>query len=227
MKTSSTNYHGCWLFVQVLARSRATVSRADGTLEEYKPSVAVVKRLASRWPKPKWHAPWKTYRVISGHLGWVSSLAFDPGNEWFATGSADRTVKIWDMASGQLKLTLTGHTEQVMGLGVSDKFTYMFSCGLDKKVMCWDLETNKVRARLSPVCSYTRFALPANARSSGVSGHVDVCRSQMLGTGDSKLPWPLIGSLLLSTAPHTSSVDNRRAGSVSYTHLTLPTILLV
>jgi pleiotropic regulator 1 len=118
-------------------------------VEEYKPSVAVVKRLASRWPKPKWHAPWKTYRVISGHLGWVSSIAFDPGNEWFATGSADRTIKIWDTASGQLKLTLTGHTEQVMGLGVSDKYTYMFSCGLDKKVMCWDLETNKVRSCIS------------------------------------------------------------------------------
>lgn len=130
--------------MQVLARSRATVARADGTQQEYKPSVAVVKRLASRWPKPKWHAPWKTYRVISGHLGWVSSLAFDPMNEWFVTGSADRTIKIWDMASGHLKLTLTGHTEQVMGLAVSDKYPYMFSCGLDKKVMCWDLETNKV-----------------------------------------------------------------------------------
>lgn len=129
---------------QVLARSRATVKKSDGTVEVYKPSVAVMKRLASRWPRPKWHAPWKTYRVISGHLGWASSIAFEPGNEWFATGSGDRTVKIWDTASGTLKLTLTGHTEQVTGLAVSDQFPYMFSCGLDKKVMCWDLEQNKV-----------------------------------------------------------------------------------
>ena len=33
-------------------------------------------------------------QVISGHLGWVRSIAFDPGNEWFCTGSADRTIKV-------------------------------------------------------------------------------------------------------------------------------------
>ena len=42
----------------------------------------------------------------------MRSLAFDPSNEWFCTGSADRTIKIWDVATGQLKLTLTGHIEQ-------------------------------------------------------------------------------------------------------------------
>lgn len=44
--------------------------------------------------KPKWHAPWKLYRVISGHLGWVRCCAVEPGNEWFATGSADRVIKV-------------------------------------------------------------------------------------------------------------------------------------
>ena len=48
-------------------------------------------------------------------------MAFDPSNEWFCTGSADRTIKIWDTASGQLKLTLTGHIEQV-GRGVRGAF---------------------------------------------------------------------------------------------------------
>lgn len=82
--------------------------------------------------------------------------------------------KIWDVASGQLKLTLTGHIEQIrgwflirmhfdvsggllcciledsilmisyLGLAVSQRHTYMFSAGDDKQVKCWDLETNKV-----------------------------------------------------------------------------------
>lgn len=174
--------------------------------KSYNHSATLIPRLASKWPKPEWHAPWKLYRVISGHQGWVRSVTVDPSNEWFVTGSADRTIKIWwgvclwmdplshcclaapytpvhvflvlskacsvsnvfsfslfspritnadsqrkgrdptarDLASGQLKLTLTGHIEQVTGVAVSDRHPYMFSCALDKMVKCWDLEYNKV-----------------------------------------------------------------------------------
>jgi len=94
--------------------------------------------------KPEWHAPWKMMRVISGHLGWVRAIAVDPTNEWFATGSADRTIKIWDLASGTLKLTLTGHISTIRGLAVSPRSPYLFSAGEDKMVKCWDLEYNKV-----------------------------------------------------------------------------------
>lgn len=94
--------------------------------------------------RPKWHAPWENFRVIMGHVGWVRSVAVEPDNQWFATGSADRTIKIWDLASGKLKLTLTGHISAVRGLAISDRHPYMFSVGEDKMVKCWDLEQNKV-----------------------------------------------------------------------------------
>lgn len=55
---------------------------------------AINARKAPSMPKPKWHPPWKLFRVISGHLGWVRSVAVEPGNEWFATGSADRVIKV-------------------------------------------------------------------------------------------------------------------------------------
>ena len=70
------------------------------------------------------------------------------------TGSADRTIKLWDTASGALKLTLTGHIEQVTGLAISPRQPYMFSCGLDKKVMCWDLEMNKVKLLIISINDY-------------------------------------------------------------------------
>lgn len=107
-------------------------------------ATSLVRRPNIHQPKPEWHPPWKLFRVISGHLGWVRALAVEPGNEWFASGAGDRTIKIWDLATGNLRLTLTGHISTVRGLAVSPRHPYLFSCGEDKMVKCWDLETNKV-----------------------------------------------------------------------------------
>ncbi|KAH0912260.1 hypothetical protein HID58_035581 [Brassica napus] len=94
----------------------------------------------------------------TGHLGWVRSVAFDPSNEWFCTGSADGTIKVWDVASGVLKVTLTGHIGQVRGLAVSNKDTsYMFSAGRDSVCRVWDIRTKTQSFALSghdkDVCS--------------------------------------------------------------------------
>jgi pleiotropic regulator 1 len=56
--------------------------------KQYNHSASLIPRLASKWPKPEWHAPWKLYRVISGHQGWVRSVTVDPSNEWFVTVGA-------------------------------------------------------------------------------------------------------------------------------------------
>jgi WD40 repeat protein len=44
---------------------------------------------------------------------------------------------------------------QVTGLAISDRHPYMFSCGLDKMVKCWDLEQNKVGGGRLPHCHGT------------------------------------------------------------------------
>ena len=114
------------------------------TAQKNLPSSSLVRKQTVVQVKPEWHAPWKLMRVISGHLGWVRSLAVEPENKWFASGAGDRTIKIWDLATGNLRLTLTGHISTVRGLAVSPRHPYLFSCGEDKMVKCWDLETNKV-----------------------------------------------------------------------------------
>lgn len=112
--------------------------------------LVVSRRAAPSAPRPDWHAPWKLSSVVSAHLGWVRAIAFDPSNEWFVTGSADRTIKVWDLAKASagadkaLKLTLTGHINCIRGLAVSPRHPYLFSAAEDKKVMCWDLEYNRV-----------------------------------------------------------------------------------
>ncbi|XP_031122975.1 protein pleiotropic regulatory locus 1-like [Ipomoea triloba] len=126
------------------SRSIAVIPSQHTSSERNLSTAAIMERIPSKWPRPVWHSPWKNYRVISGHLGWVRSVAVDPANSWFCTGSADRTIKMWDLATGTLKLTLTGHIEQIRGLAVSNSNTCLFSAGDDKQVKCWDLEQNKV-----------------------------------------------------------------------------------
>ncbi|EDO08325.1 WD domain G-beta repeat family protein [Babesia bovis T2Bo] len=102
------------------------------------------KRDTIRRHQPKWHPPWKLYRMIVGHQGWVHCVSVDVSNQWFATGSSDRLIKIWDLATCQLKLSLTGHINAVRDLKISDRHAYLFSCGEDNTVKCWDIEQNKV-----------------------------------------------------------------------------------
>ncbi|BBH04071.1 pleiotropic regulatory locus 1 [Prunus dulcis] len=145
---------------------------------------ALMERIPSRWPRPVWHAPWKIYRVISGHLGWVRSIAFDPSNKWFCTGSADCTIKtlnfmlhlfelIWDVGTGTLQLSLTGHIEQIRGLAVSSRHTYMFSAGDDKLVI------RSYHGHLSGV-----YCLPLHPTLNILltGGRDSVCRSVTLDT---------------------------------------------
>ncbi|GAM17090.1 hypothetical protein SAMD00019534_002650, partial [Acytostelium subglobosum LB1] len=93
--------------------------------------------------KPAWHPPWKLMRVISGHTGWVRAVSVDVNNEFFVTGATDNTIKVWDLASGELKLTLVYHVGPVRALQVSQRHPYLFSVGEDNKVICWDLEANR------------------------------------------------------------------------------------
>ncbi|URD84735.1 WD domain, G-beta repeat [Musa troglodytarum] len=168
--------------------------------DRYQSTSTLMERIPSRWPRPSWHPPWRNYRVISGHLGWVRSIAFDPSNTWFCTGSADRTIKIWDVASGRLKLTLTGHIEQIRGLAVSQRHTYLFSAGDDKQVKCWDLEQNKV------------WDIRTKAMVMALSGHENtVCSvfarptdpQVVTGSHDSTIKfWDLVAGKTMATLTH-------------------------
>ena len=67
--------------------------------------------------------------------------------------------QLWELASGRLKLTLTGHISSVRALTVSPRQPYLFSAGEDKQVKCWDLEYNKVRISGYDLYLYTNFIL--------------------------------------------------------------------
>lgn len=47
-------------------------------------------------------------RTLSGHVQSVLSLSFSPDGKLLASGGADRTTRLWDIATGRLLNTLTG-----------------------------------------------------------------------------------------------------------------------
>jgi histone-binding protein RBBP4 len=72
----------------------------------------------------------------------VNCLAFNPKNEWvLATGSADRTVALYDLRKLSKCLhSFVNHTEEVFQIGWSpNNETILASCGADRRLMVWDL----------------------------------------------------------------------------------------
>jgi WD40 repeat protein len=165
-------------------------------------SALVARRPPPKVPEPNWHAPWELSAVVSGHLGWVRCIAFDPSNEWFVTGSADRTIKIWDLAKccagaeGGLKLTLTGHISAVRGLAVSSRSPYLFSCGEDKQIKCnfsWPLESTPYRTNYRILLMSLRIRLGFGIQQ-----------------GYSPLPRASLRCYVHGPAPHAGPLDHWR-----------------
>eukprot|EP00250_Pteridium_aquilinum_P028251 c36847_g1_i1 orf=109-1074(+) len=54
--------------------------------------------------------------AMSGHGSWVLSVDASPEGSALATGSSDRTVRLWDLSMRASVQTVTDHTDQVWGV---------------------------------------------------------------------------------------------------------------
>ena len=84
-----------------------------------------------------------TYALDStwnGHDDDVRSVCFSPDGKHIASGSDDKTVKIWNASTGKLQSTLTGHGAPVTQLEFRDATT-LVSTSRDGTLRFWDVES--------------------------------------------------------------------------------------
>jgi WD40 repeat protein len=85
--------------------------------------------------KPK---SWTCVNTIYGHSSYVFSIAINPDGKTFISGSADKTIKIWNIENSELIHTLTGHSNYVSTVAFSPDGKIIGSGSYDKTFKLWD-----------------------------------------------------------------------------------------
>jgi WD40 repeat protein len=76
-------------------------------------------------------------RELQGHSRGILKVAFSPDGSQLVSGSYDRTVRLWNVASGKLLKTLTGHSKAVTCVAFHPNGKQVASCANDKTVRIW------------------------------------------------------------------------------------------
>ncbi len=86
--------------------------------------------------------------LLKSHTNVVNSLAFSADSRYLASGSTDKTVKLWEVAGRTLARTLTGHTKSIYGLAFSPDGRQVVSASYDQTLKLWQTSSGTQQATL-------------------------------------------------------------------------------
>jgi WD40 repeat protein len=101
-------------------------------------------------PKAKRPNPNNLLLTLTGHTSGITSLAITPDGQTLVSSSYDKTIKLWNLKTGQLTNTLTGHNSWVRSIAISPDGQILASGGgsldpnTDTNIRLWNLQTGKL-----------------------------------------------------------------------------------
>ena len=87
---------------------------------------------------------WQCVRTLKAHLSSINSMAFSPDGQTLASGSADRTIKLWSLDSNIPLCTFSGHSSLIDTVAFSPDGRLLASGSWDHTIKIWNLETREL-----------------------------------------------------------------------------------
>ncbi|KAG1708250.1 hypothetical protein DVH05_024933 [Phytophthora capsici] len=82
---------------------------------------------------------------LDGHSRKVYALGFNCDGSMLASGSNDRSIRIWDPSTDRELMNLRGHSDSILSLAWDPTTPHRFaSTGADKTVRFWDTKTGRI-----------------------------------------------------------------------------------
>ena len=75
-------------------------------------------------------------------------VSFNPKGDRIIAGGGYKEIKMWDVQSGNLVMTLKGHTDIINSVKYSPNGKYIVSASNDKTIICWDADNGNIHWQL-------------------------------------------------------------------------------